>query len=117
MLSTSWPETTDRGATRRPVMRATFTDHVLLACVVGVPFLLGGRLEFARFIFVGLAALAGLAWGVSGVLSRQQVVVRSASYFVLLAAAAIAVLQSVSLPPAVVDAISPRIAAAVIGAI
>ncbi|RMG38576.1 MAG: hypothetical protein D6725_06895, partial [Planctomycetota bacterium] len=97
----------DRGSAANAAM--VMVDLALVAATVGVPFLLGGRLEFARLFLLISSVVAALVWACATAWRAERRVVVSGSMGIILAATVLGVLQVVPLPDAVLERLSPRI--------
>ncbi len=84
-------------------------DLGLAAAVFIVPLLLGGRIALGQFVLVALALWVAVCWCLRQSLASGAVWVRTPAGPLLLAALVLVGLQLVTLPPSLLDLLSPRL--------
>ena len=85
-------------------------DAGLLAIVCLAPYLLGGRNDVGRFVFVALVAITTTAWFFRQSLVSTAKWTRTAAHAVMILAVALVVLQLVPLPATWLARLAPRTA-------
>jgi O-antigen ligase/tetratricopeptide (TPR) repeat protein len=103
--------THDRPSGHRQASRLLlgFVDAGLVAVIFVVPFVLGGRTAFGQLVLVCLALWIAVCWCLRQALARQVTWVRSPITLLLVGALFLGGLQLVTLPPSLVEKLSPHL--------
>ncbi len=97
------------GCTRLSRALLGFVDAGLAAVIFVVPFIMGGRTAFGQLVLVSLTLWIALCWCLHQFLDGQATWVRSPMTLLLVAALALGGLQLVTLPPSLIETLSPHL--------
>ena len=105
------PRTHDRPSGPRQASRLLLgvVDAGLVAVIFVVPFILGGRTAFGQLVLVCLTLWIAVCWCLRQSIARQATWVRSGITLLLVGALFLGGLQLVTLPPSLVEKLSPHL--------
>jgi tetratricopeptide (TPR) repeat protein len=108
--ASAWPSAPPGSGSLLAERLLAVVDSGLLATICAAPFVLGGRHDLGRLVFVSLVGMTAVAWFARQSLLPTAPWRRTAAYGILLAAAGLVVLQLVPLRIDWLVRLAPRIA-------
>jgi len=84
-------------------------DGGLAGCIFVVPMIMGGRQALGRMTLATLSVAVALAWALRQSLGREWTWRRSSAEWLILAGVVLLIVQTVSLPPALLERLTPHV--------